>query len=135
MDIQIKKEKEKEPILKPWFELDLNNFSNNWWLRSDIKNTNYMAIYKNPADVLCHFIIQDTNNMGHIFYRFSTWYQNDPNRYSYINYANEWPFTKSLKEMKEGDIVTDTNMKFNVFECPFATNSQRDFCKILESTF
>jgi hypothetical protein len=123
---------ELEP--SPWFKLDLNNFNDPWWLQSDIKDTNYAAIYKNQEDVLCHFIIQDTNNMGHIFYRFSTWYQNDPNRYAYINYSNEWIFNKRLKDMKEGDIVTGSNMAFKVFNTPFGNEYQSQFCKILVST-
>ena len=122
-------------LKKPWFELDLNNFNYPWWLYSNIKDINAAAVYKNPADVLCHFIIQDTNNMGHIFYHFSTWYKNDPNRYAYINYSNEWIFDKILTEMKEGDNITDTNIEFKVFKCAFGTEEQTKFCKILERIY
>ena len=91
-----------------------------------------VSLFKNPEDVLCHLIIQDTNDIGKIFYRFSTWYKNDPNRYININYSNEWIFNKPLQEMKQYDIVTDDmNINYKVFNC-LGNECQLNFCKILE---
>ena len=70
--------------------------------------------------------------MTGICWRLSTWYNNDPNRYSQILSPSEWNFSKKLIEMKENDIVCLTcnpNIQFNVKVCKKENN---EFCKILE---
>lgn len=116
---------------KPWFNLNPNNFTDKWWLYSNILDTNQASITKSNMDVICYFIIQD-NNMAGIFYRVSIWYKDDPNRYQCIKYENESNFDKKLKDMREGDIVYMFDCKFKVYNCRFSEPSQLDLCKILE---
>ena len=70
------------------------------------------------------------------YWRVSTWYNNDPNRYSYIIFQTEWNFSKSLIEMKENDIVylnINPNIKFKVKISRFSVDkNQLEYCKILE---
>ncbi len=120
---------------KPWFELDPNNFNNRWWLYSSIKNTQTDSIEKTDENIICHLIVQDTNMVGHKFYRFSTWYKDDPNRYMSIKYDTNWGMNKTIKDLtdiKEGDILIKDNIKFNVYKCKYGSPGQVEFCKILE---
>jgi hypothetical protein len=70
------------------------------------------------------------------FWRISTWYNNDPNRYMQSYFKTQWNFSKPLTEMRENDIVclnTKPNIKFKVKLCRFVIKEeQMDFCKILE---
>lgn len=116
---------------KPWFNLDPNNFADRWWLYSSITDNECYRKPKIYDDVICHLIIQD-NNMGGEFYRISTWYKNDPNRYVTLVYNYNWDFDKPLVVMKEGEIVSRFPYKFQVYNCKFSDIYQKDFCKILE---
>ena len=115
--------------VKPWFQLNPNDYTTQWWRSSNIINNNYTQLYKDEKDILCHFILQDCNIAGE-YWRVSTWYENDPNRYSQILFQNEWKFSK------EHDIVhlnTNTDIKFKVSLCSFLIQeNQINFCKILE---
>ena len=117
---------------KPWFKLDPNNFNDKWWLYSSIYNTETDKIEKIKDNIICQLILQDTNCMGHVYWRFSTWYKDDPNRYCNMIYGNQWPFDIDLVDMKEGDIVIKDNLKFNIYYCRFSSPDQLKFCKILE---
>lgn len=118
---------------KPWFNLDPNNFEERWWTHSSIYDEETAKIQKNQKDVRCLLIIQDSNLMGHEYWRCSTWYKNDSNRYYHIIYGNnEWPFDVSLVDMKEGDIITKDNLKFMVFYTKYGSPCQLNFLKILE---
>lgn len=117
---------------KPWFNMDPNDFMEQWWLKNNIVDRKKALTEKNNMDILCYLIIQDNNIIGSILYRISIWYKDDPNRYQCIKYNDEWDFDKFLKDMHEGDIVNIHNCKFKVYNCQFAEPSQLDFCKILE---
>ena len=117
---------------KPWFKLDPNNFKESWWICSSIYNEETAKIQKNPKDIICLLILQDSNLMGHVYWRCSTWYKNDPNRYYHIIYGNEWPFDVSLVNMKEGDIIIKDDLKFMVFYTKYGSPNQRNFLKILQ---
>ena len=83
---------------KPWFHLNPNDYKTQWWCYSHIIDQDSASILKDEDETLCHFIIQDCN-MGGSFWRVSTWYNNDPNRYSHILFQPEWKFSKTLTEM------------------------------------
>lgn len=117
---------------KPWFNLDPNNSRDRWWLYSSIKNINTAKNDKNDNNILCELIIQDINSLGTIFWRRSTWYKDDPNRYLNNIYDNEWPYSKILVDMEKGDIITKYGIKFKVHNCEYAFPDQSDFIKILE---
>ena len=121
--------------IKPWSQLNPNDYTTQWWRFSNIIDNNYTQLFKEEKDILCHFILQDCNIAGE-YWRVSTWYNDDPNRYAQILFQNEWTFSKLLIDMKEHDIVhlnTNTHIKFKVSLCSFATQeNQIDFCKILE---
>jgi hypothetical protein len=117
---------------KPWFKLDPNNHNDRWWLYSSIFNTETDKMEKKYDNVLCQLILQDTNDMGNIYWRFSTWYKDDPNRYSNMIYVHQWPFDISITDMKEGDIVTRNDIKFKIYNCRFSYPNQIHLCKILE---
>jgi hypothetical protein len=120
---------------KPWFNLDPNDFSTQWWRFSVIIDDDLAKNIKNENDTLCYFILQDCN-MGGIFWRVSTWYNNDPNRYSQTMCQTEWNFSKPLIDMHKNDIVylnTNADIKFKVNLCRFTRNHfDMSFCKILE---
>lgn len=116
---------------KPWFKLDPNNIRDPWWLYTSIRDTKTAARFKSDRDIICYFIFKDANREG-TFYRFSTWYKDDPNRYISIKKNYDWTFDKYLHEMKEGDIVHEMDMKFIVNDCSFCLDFQKDSCKILE---
>lgn len=118
-------------INKPWFKLDPNNFSDRWWLYTSIVDTETAKIQKTEADVLCYLIIQD-HNISSAFYRISTWYKNDPNRYVTIDSDYTWKFNKKLIDIKEGDIINIENGKFYAYNCKYVLPHQKEFCKILE---
>ena len=65
---------------KPWLQLSPNDFSTEWWCYSDIIDEN-----------ICCFIIQDCN-IGGEYWRVSTWYNNDPNRYMQLLFETQWNF-------------------------------------------
>jgi hypothetical protein len=119
---------------KPWFELDPNDFTSMWWKKTEIIDKESAEIQKNVYDVICYFIIQDSNDMGHLIWRFSTWFKNDINRYS--NNVFEWDFNKNLEEMISGEIVyliKNPYIKFKVNNCNFVKDEyQQKYCKILE---
>jgi len=117
---------------KPWFNLNPNNFNDRWWLYSSIVNTQTDKLDKIDDNIICQLIIQDTNDVGYEFWRCSTWYKDDPNRYSQNIYGNDWKFNKSLRDMKEGEIVIKNNNRYKVYNCKFGSPDQIDFCKILE---
>jgi len=122
---------------KSWFQLNPNDFSTQWWRSSHIIDTNSLKISKEDTEVNCHFIIQDSNICGE-YWRVSTWYKNDPNRYSTIMGQNAWNFSKALILMKENDIVylnDNPNIKFKVYLCRFLEDNQNDYCKILERVY
>ena len=120
---------------KPWLQLSPNDYSTEWWRYSYIIDEDSARIFKDEQEILCHFIIQDCNMAGS-FWRISTWYNNDPNRYMQLLFETQWNFSKPLTEMKENDIVclnTKPNIKFKVKLCRFVTEAdQIEFCKILE---
>ena len=116
---------------KPWFKLDPNNSKDPWWLYTSITDTKTASMEKNELDIQCYFIIKNYN-IESIFYRVSIWFKNDPNRYTFTRYDNDWKFDKRLHEMNEGDIVNINNNKFKVYNCQFSEPSQIDMCKILE---
>lgn len=124
-------------ISKPWFQLNPNDFSTQWWRSSHIIDTNSAKLMTTDTEVICHFIIQDSNMCGE-YWRVSTWYDNDPNRYSTIMGKNAWNFSKPLIEMKENDVVyinTNPDIKFEVYNCKFSDTEQQDYCKILERVY
>lgn len=125
-------------MVEPWFQLDPNNYSEQWWLYSHIIDKNYAEIFKDESEIQCEIIIQDCNVSG-IFWRVSTWYTNDPNRYSHTLLESKWNFSKSLKEMKENDILhlnTHPNIKFKVAKPTFFIEKDKtDFYKILERVY
>jgi hypothetical protein len=116
---------------KPWFRLSPNDFKDRWWLYTSIIDTKSASIVKHDINILCYLIIQDYDKRG-IFYRVLTWFKNDPNRYLYIKYDDDWIFDKPLKYMNVGEIVQTHNNKFKVYDCAFLTPLQKEFCKILE---
>ena len=85
---------------KRWFNLDSNNYKDRWWLYSSIVNTQTHKLEK--KNIICQFIIQDKNNDGIDFWRCSTWYKDDPNRYLHNIYENDCKFNRPLQNMKEG---------------------------------
>ena len=117
--------------LKPWFKLNPNNIRDPWWLYSSIRDTKAAANYKTYYDIICYLIFQDSST-SKSFYRVSTWYKNDPNRYLSVKTNIEWALSKIPREMKEGDIVYEFDMKFRVYDCPFSEESQQFLYKILE---
>lgn len=117
-------------MYKPWLKLDPNNIKDRWWLYTSIVNTALAAKNKTEDEILCHFIIED-HYMNNKFYRLSTWYKNDPNRYLSIVYDINWAFDKSLNEIKEGDIITKEKLNFKARHCIF----KKDKCIILERIF
>ena len=114
---------------KPWFKLDPNNLKDPWWLYTSITDTETASMEKNELDVECYLVLKHHNN-GCVFYRIFVWFKNDPNRYKYTIYTDEWNY---YKKFNEGDIVnTNSCCKFKVYNCRFTLPSQLDFCKILE---
>ena len=118
---------------KPWFNLNPNNYNDRWWLYSSIVNTKTDKLPKNDDNIICQLIIQYTNDVGMECWRCSTWYKDDPNRYSQNIYdKNDWKFDESLRNMKEEDIIIKNNNRYKVYNCRFSHPNQVDFCKILE---
>lgn len=118
----------------PWFDLDPNNLNDKWWLYTtvvDCEKNEYNDYTE--EDAICYLIIQDSTSMGHVFYRVSTWYKDDPNRYQSVVYDLDWLHCQCLENMRGNDIVkTINNYTFKVSECRFSNFSQLAFCKILE---
>jgi hypothetical protein len=124
-------------IHRPWLQLNPNDFSTQWWRSSHIIDANNAKIVKSDNEVICYFIIQDSNMCGE-YWRVSTWYNNDPNRYSTVLGQTNWNFSSSLIAMKENDIVYlnhNPNIKFKVNLCRFSEDNQKDYCKILERVY
>ena len=117
---------------KPWFKLNPNNYSNKWWRYSTIVDSSMDETDKSESDIIAQLIIQDTDITGTVFWRCSIWYKNDPNRYLHFVHLKEWTFDKPLRNMNEGDIVTQNNNKYKVYNCAFSEPEQIQFCKILE---
>lgn len=117
---------------KPWFKLNPNNPNDKWWLYSSIRDTKAYLKNKNYSDIVCYLIICDADTSG-IFYRVSTWYKDDPNRYIHIKKSYEFAFDKPLSEMVQGEIVQEFYRKFKVYDCEFCNEYQKDHCKILEA--
>jgi hypothetical protein len=121
-------------IFKPWLDLSPNNFMERWWKVTEIIDVN---VRPNNNDIQCYFIIQDGNMCGNFWY-VASWYLNCPNRYTNTLYESTWNFDKKLSKIVEGDIVTlldNPEIKFKAYECKFAFEDQRQFCKILERIF
>jgi hypothetical protein len=119
---------------KPWSLLDPNDYQSMWWRKNQILDINICQYTKEPTDILAYYIIQD-GNMGGNFWHITMWYVNDPNRYNFIMFPNQWPFNIELTNMKPGDIIYLTknpNIKFNVHYSLFGRPEQHKFCKILE---
>ena len=120
---------------QPWFKLNPNVYEPSWWLYSDIIDNDCCQTIKTDDNILCYLILQDCNQGGH-YWRVSTWYKNDPNRYSSILSENCWKFQKQLTEMKENETVhlrTNTYIRFKVHYSKFTnTEQQREYFKILE---
>ncbi len=119
---------------KPWFSLNTDDFISMWWRKNHIIDRQKASIHKNIQDSLAHIIIQD-GNMGGNFWHFSTWYIDDPNRYSSIYYKNIWPFNKELLEMNNHEVIYLKDLpdiKFKVYRCVFGLPEQNKFCKIIE---
>ena len=120
--------------IKPWVLLNPDDIDSLWWRHNKIIDTDKAKTYKTFQDSLAHIIIQD-GNMGGIFWHFSTWYINDPNRYANIIYTHFWPFNKQLLEMNNNEIVylkDFPDVKFTVYRCKFVLPEQNKYCKILE---
>jgi hypothetical protein len=117
---------------KPWFNLNPNNYNDRWWKYSSILSAEADKTEKHENNIVCRLILQDVNFAGHIYWRCSTWYKNDPNRYNDIIYRLDWPFDVSLVNMKENDIIVKNDSKYKVHYCKFSNADQIDFCKILE---
>lgn len=112
---------------KPWFKLNPNDEKDRWWLYTSIINVKTAAQNKKDDDILGHFIIEDKN-----YYRLSTWYKDDPNRYLSIVYNINWGFNTNFHKIKEGDIVTKKDFKFKAYDCIVKQNKK---CIILERIF
>jgi len=120
--------------IKTWFLLNPDDFESMWWRTTNIIDIDKSKIYKSIQESLAFIIIQD-GNMGGNFWHFSTWYNDDPNRYSSMIFSNNWPFNKQLTEMNPGEIIHLTNFpdkKFMVYPCKFGSPAQSKYCKILE---
>ena len=119
---------------KEWFMLNPNQMEDRWWLYSSVSNCEKNDCNDNGHEnAICYLIIQDTTVIGTIFYRVSTWYQNDPNRYQSVVFDLDWIHCTELGLLKGGDVVTSIgNRTFKVHECAFSTVEQLPFCKILE---
>lgn len=119
---------------KPWFSLNPDDFISMWWRKNLIIDKQKATNPKNIQDSLAYIIIQDAN-MGGNFWHFSTWYIDDPNRYSSIYSHYIWPFNKELLEMNNHELVyliDYPDIKFKVYRCVFGLPEQNNFCKILE---
>jgi hypothetical protein len=120
---------------QPWFQLNPNVYDQSWWLYSDIIDDACCHTIKTDNDISCYLILQQCNQAGH-YWRVSTWYKNDPNRYLSILYESNWKFQKELTEMKENEIVhlrTNRDIRFKVHYSKFTNNEdQREYFKILE---
>jgi hypothetical protein len=120
--------------IKPWFLLDPNNFASMWWKKDNIIDIEKFQTQRTIQDSLAHIIIED-GNIGGVFWHFSSWYNDDPNRYSSIIYKHAWPFNKSLTDMNAGDTVylkENPNIVFMVSLDTFSLPYQKKYCKILE---
>lgn len=113
----------------PWFELDPNDWDSRWWLRSDIIDEESALKERKDENIKCHLILQDHNLCGE-FYRFSTWYNDDPNRYYSIRYDIIDIIGKPLHHLLDNEIVNYRGLNFRVYTCKFGSFEQRIYCKI-----
>ena len=118
--------------IKPWLCLKFDDIDSQWWKHNKIIDMNNSKIYKTFRNSLAHIIIQDENMSG-IFYYFSTWYNNDPNRYAIIIYNSYWPFNKPFLEMNNDEIVYLTDFPDVLFIVHCGEIDQPTYCKNFES--
>lgn len=120
---------------KPWLDLHPTDFTKRWWFSSDIKdNTDYLWYSHTnniKDDAICYYIFEE-NVYSSKFYRFSTWYKNNPNRYVTITYDFDWIFDRDFSDMKSGDIVTDKYYQHLMYK---VIETKKPYAKILERIF
>jgi hypothetical protein len=114
----------------PWADLDPNDFTQ-WWKKHHIVNPTKFINKKNQDNnIYAYFVIQDTTLSGNCWH-LSYWYYNDPNRY--VNTIYDWIFDKELTKLIPNDIIIIKNnytMNFTVYDCKYAEESQKKYCKI-----
>jgi hypothetical protein len=119
---------------KRWFLLNPEDFKTMWWKNNDIISIQKSELQRTIQDSLAHIIIQD-GNIGGKFWYFSSWYNDDPNRYSSTVFSNNWPFNKELTNMIQYEVVyliDFPDVLFTVYYCKFGIPFQNKYCKILE---
>jgi hypothetical protein len=79
---------------EPWFLLDPNDLT--WCRTTEIIDYEKVKMNKNIQDSLAYIIIQDTNMIGRIFWYVNAWYIDDPNRYAFLYFRINCPFTPFL---------------------------------------
>lgn len=117
---------------EPWLLLDPHDLT--WCRTTEIIDYEKAEINRQLQDSLAYIIIQDTNMIGGIFWYVNAWYMDDPNRYAFLYFRNNWPFNKELIEMNHDDIVflaDFPNIKYKVNNSYFGLPDQQNFCKIL----
>jgi hypothetical protein len=123
-------------MIKPWLELDPNDFSNRWWNMSFILDEEDAKLNKSMEDIKCLFIIQDCNDVGNNYWRCCKWYKNSCNRYFNIIYETNWILNKRLVEIFDGEIVyllENPDIKFKASNCKYVHDVEQNiFVKILE---
>ena len=112
----------------PWTDLDPNDFTQ-WWKKHYIVNTTKFTAKKDQDNIYAYFVIQDITLSG-ICWHLSYWYYDDPNRY--VNTIYDWIFDKELTKLKQEDIIMKNNntINFTVYDCKYAEESQKKYCKI-----
>ena len=121
--------KTNDEYIGPWADLDPNDFTQ-WWKKHYIVNPTQFTVKKDQQNIYAYFVIQDTTLSG-ICWHLSYWYYNDPNRY--VNTIYDWIFDKELTKLIPNDIIIIKNVNTNVFtvyDCKYAEESQKKYCKI-----
>ena len=122
-------QKTNDEYIGPWADLDPNDFTQ-WWKKHYIVNPTQFTVKKDQDNIYAYFVIQDTTLSG-ICWHLSYWYYNDPNRY--VNTIYDWIFDKELTKLIPNDIIIMKNnytMIFTVYDCKYAEESQKKYCKI-----
>ena len=122
-------QKTNDEYIGPWNDLDPNDFTQ-WWKKHYIVNPTQFTVKKDQQNIYAYFVIQDTTLSG-ICWHLSYWYYNDPNRY--VNTIYDWIFDKELTKLIPNDIIIIKNVNTNVFtvyDCKYAEESQKKYCKI-----